>query len=209
MGGAVTGPAATFQPQRQKRKKKKPTDASTTGARVTFLGFHSQHSGARRAHEAAHGDVGVRHPGLVALEAVFVYSGLGQLADLAGADLLVVPVLSVRHLERPPRPLLRRCRPVAVSRAADSSRAAPRRYMEHLTPRIMQTRRCGFRCLSTATAFDCRGGEARQVSRWRGGAGGGGSGAAFLQSKSAGQVAPVVCGCQVEAACFFKRYAPK
>lgn len=60
--------------------------------------MHSQHSGARRADEAAHRDVGVSHPGLVALEAVFVYSGLGQLPDLAGADLLVVPVLSVRHL---------------------------------------------------------------------------------------------------------------
>lgn len=58
---------------------------------------HSQHSGARRADEAAHRDVGVSHPGLVALEAVFVYSGLGQLPNLAGADLLVVPVLSVRH----------------------------------------------------------------------------------------------------------------
>lgn len=60
-------------------------------------GLHSQHSGARRADEAAHGDVGVSHPGLVALEAVFVYSRLGQLPDLAGADLLVVPVLTVRH----------------------------------------------------------------------------------------------------------------
>lgn len=59
--------------------------------------FYSQHSGARRADEAAHGDVGVSNPGLVALEAVFVYPGLGQLPDLAGADLLVVPVLSVRH----------------------------------------------------------------------------------------------------------------
>lgn len=58
---------------------------------------YSQHSRTRRAHEAAHGDVGVSHPGLAALEAVFVYSGLGQLSDLTGADLLVVPVLSVRH----------------------------------------------------------------------------------------------------------------
>lgn len=57
----------------------------------------SQHSGARRADEAAHRDVGVCHPGLVALEAVFVYPRLGQLPDLAGADLLVVPVLSVGH----------------------------------------------------------------------------------------------------------------
>lgn len=59
---------------------------------------HSQHSGARRADEAADRDVGVSHPGLVALEAVFVYSRLGQLPNLAGADLLVVPVLSVRHV---------------------------------------------------------------------------------------------------------------
>lgn len=62
-----------------------------------FFSLHSQHSGARRADEAARRDVGVSHAGLAALEAVFVYSGLGQLADLAGADLLVVPVLSVRH----------------------------------------------------------------------------------------------------------------
>lgn len=59
--------------------------------------FYSQHSRTWRAHEAAHGDVGVSNPGLAALETVFVYSGLGQLSDLAGADLLVVPVLSVRH----------------------------------------------------------------------------------------------------------------
>lgn len=42
----------------------------------------SQHSRARRANEAAHRDVRVSDPGLVALEAVFVYSRLGQLADL-------------------------------------------------------------------------------------------------------------------------------
>jgi len=59
--------------------------------------FHSQHSRAWRAYEAAHGDVDVSHPGLVALEAVFVDSRLGELADLARAYLLVVPVLSVRH----------------------------------------------------------------------------------------------------------------
>lgn len=51
-----------------------------------FFSLHSQHSGARRADEAARRDVGVSHAGLAALEAVFVYSGLGQLADLAGAD---------------------------------------------------------------------------------------------------------------------------
>lgn len=59
--------------------------------------IYSQHSRARRAHEAAHRDVRVCDPGLVALEAVFVYSRLGQLADLTRANLLVVPVLAVRH----------------------------------------------------------------------------------------------------------------
>lgn len=57
----------------------------------------SQHSRARRAHEAAHGDIDVSHPWLAALEAVFVYSGLGELPYLAGAYLLVVPMFSVRH----------------------------------------------------------------------------------------------------------------
>lgn len=75
--------------------------SSRTDAKKAQRFFHSQHSGARRADEAAHCDVGVSNPGLVALEAVFVYSGLGQLPDLAGADLLVVPVLSVRHFNAP------------------------------------------------------------------------------------------------------------
>lgn len=75
------------------------------GGFYLFIYFYSQHSGARRADEAAHRDVGVSHPGLVTLEAVFVYSRLGQLPDLAGADLLVVPVLSVRHfIPCPPPP---------------------------------------------------------------------------------------------------------
>lgn len=153
LGGAVTGPA-TFH------HNVKNTDASKLSLNCFFF-FYSQHSGARRAHEAAHGDVGVRHPGLVALEAVFVYSGLGQLPDLAGADLLVVPVLSVRHLTAPLP-----SRPVPVNRAPDSPRAR-RRYMEHLTPRIMQTRRCGFAvCQSNARL---RGREPRQVTSERGG----------------------------------------
>lgn len=75
--------------------------SSRTDAKKAQRFFHSQHSGARRADEAAHCDVRVSNPGLVALEAVFVYSGLGQLPDLAGADLLVVPVLSVRHFKAP------------------------------------------------------------------------------------------------------------
>ena len=59
--------------------------------------MYLQHSRARRAHEAAHGDIDVCHPGLAALEAVFVYSSLGEFAYLAGAYLLVVPMFSVRH----------------------------------------------------------------------------------------------------------------
>lgn len=100
----------TPRPPRKKKKEKKPSGEAErvwvppAAVRPVTLGHsrsdaesYSQHSGTRRAHEAAHGDVGVSHPGLAALEAVFVYSGLGQLSDLTGADLLVVPVLSVRH----------------------------------------------------------------------------------------------------------------
>lgn len=57
----------------------------------------SQHSRTRRADEAAHGDIDVSHPGLTALEAVLVDSRLGELPDLAGAYLLIIPVFSVRH----------------------------------------------------------------------------------------------------------------
>lgn len=113
--------------------------------------MYSQHSGARRADEAAHRDVCVRHPGLVALEAVFVYSGLGQLANLTGANLLVVPVLSVRHVFFPslslsPPPLLSSA---PVGRASETSPLTPplssprvhaAYYAERFTPTLQRGR---------------------------------------------------------------------
>lgn len=100
--------------------------------RVFIYFFYSQHSGARRADEAAHRDVGVSHSGLVALEAVFVYSGLGQLTDLAGADLLVVPVLSVRHFI-PSRFLARRLGVKPVTLRCPPPESLSVYYMEHFT----------------------------------------------------------------------------
>lgn len=130
---------------------------------IHFISFsshlHSQHSGARRAHEAAHGDVGVRHPGLVALEAVFVYSGLGQLPDLAGADLLVVPVLSVRHLTAAPSSSCSGVpvSPVPVNRGPCRSlpSSAPLHGAPH-APHYAKRVGAGFRCLSKATAEERR-----------------------------------------------------
>lgn len=95
---------------------------------LCFFFFYSQHSGARRAHEASHRDVGVSHPGLVALEAVFVYSRLGQLTDLAGAYLLVVPVLSVRHFIPPVRCLTGRLCVKPVNPPLSSSRSSSAYY---------------------------------------------------------------------------------
>lgn len=59
--------------------------------------YYLQHSRAWCAYEAAHGDIYVSHPGLIALKAMLVHPRLGELSDLSGAYLLVVPVLSVRH----------------------------------------------------------------------------------------------------------------
>ena len=132
---------------------------------------------------------------------MFVYSGLGQLADLAGAYLLVVPVLSVRHVffflyvfvvvvvdvipssfSLPPEawPGLDRlaAKPVTL--------LPPCHYMEHFTPALWK------RVYAASPSLRDYAEEERRVKlarRGRAGTAGSASGD-FLQSKSEGPVTP-------------------
>ncbi|MEQ2217188.1 hypothetical protein XENOCAPTIV_027997 [Xenoophorus captivus] len=147
--------------------------------------------------EGAHRDVCVCHPGLVALEAVFVYPGLGQLPNLAGADLLVVPVLSVRHGSIWPAE-------TGWERYENTSSSSPWSPSDHcserLTPRIIGEAFLPFR--PGARLLTRR----RGAASWTAGAGKhAGNAADLLQNKIPQQVALLVSFLLFEVVFQYKR----